>query len=302
MSDPSLVTGVICTRNRPEPLARLVSMLLAGESDPCEVLVVDQSDEPGYQRARELLPQDDRLRHLRSAERGKGRALNEALRLARGAILVCTDDDCQAPRNWISDMARALESQPSAAMAFCQVMPAAHDRNAGYVPAYRLDQSRMLRSVTDIRGGLGLGAGLAVRRDCVRSLGGFDESFGPGGRFPSADEWDLAMRSLLRGWHVFETAELAIVHDGFRTFEEGRAHAKRDWLALGAVCAKPLRAGYWRTAVVPLWLFSIRAVWPPIADVLTLHKPRGAGRIVAFVTGFAQGLSSRVEADTLRFV
>ena len=53
---------------------------------------------------------------------------------------------------------------------------------------------------------------------------------------------------------------------------------------------------------VPVWLFSTGAVWPPIADVLALHKPRGAGRIVAFVTGFAQGLLSRVEAETLRFL
>jgi glycosyltransferase involved in cell wall biosynthesis len=302
MSLPALVTGVICTRNRPEPLARLVSTLLAGESDPYELLVVDQSDELLYQRARELLPQDVRLRHVRSVERGKGKALNEALRLARGTILVCTDDDCQAPRNWMSDMARALESRPTAALAFCQVRPAAHDRAAGYVPAYNLVRSRMLRSIKDICGGLGLGAGMAVRRDFVQSLGGFDESFGPGGRFPSADEWDLALRSLLRGWHVFETAELAIVHDGFRTFEEGREHARRDWLALGAVCAKPLRAGYWKAAVVPIWLFSTRAVWPPIADALALRKPRGAGRIGAFVTGFAQGLSTRVEPETLRFV
>jgi len=302
MSVPALVTGVICTRNRPEPLARLASTLLAGESEPCELLVIDQSDELLYQRAQELLPQDVRLRHVRSVARGKGKALNEALRLARGTILVCTDDDCQAPRNWLSDMARALESQPTAALAFCQVLPVAHDRAAGYVPAYTLVQSRMLRSIADLCGGLGLGAGMALRRDFVQSLGGFDESFGPGGRFPSADEWDLAMRALLRGWHVYETAEFAIVHDGFRTFEEGRAHARRDWLALGAVCAKPLRAGHWKAAVVPVCLFSTRAVWPPIADVLALHKPRGAGRIVAFVSGFAQGLLSRVEAETLRIV
>lgn len=297
----ALVTGVICTCNRPESLAKVASMLLAGECDPCELLIVDQSDESQYRRACELLPRDPRLRHVRSLGRGKGKALNEALGLARGRILVCTDDDCRVPRNWVSDMARVLESQPTAALAFCQVQPVAHDSSAGYVPAYTLVQSRMLCSIGDVCRGLGLGAGMAVRRDVVESLGGFDESFGPGGRFPSADEWDLAMRSLLRGWHVFETAELAVEHDGFRTFAEGRAHAARDWLALGAVCAKPLRAGYWRAAVVPAWVFSTRAVWPPIADALALRKPRGARRIAAFVTGFAQGLLSPVEAQTLRF-
>lgn len=299
---PPLVTGVVCTRNRAEPLARVVESLLEGETQPFELLVIDQSDGAESEQAIERFKSDPRLRYHRSSRRGKGAALNEALGLARGEILVCTDDDCYAPKDWMSGMARALESQPSAVVAFCRVMPVEHDRSAGYVPAYQLPHSRTLRSISAICGGLGIGAGIAVRRDFVQSIGGFDESFGPGGRFPSADDWDIAMRVLLSGRHVFETAELSIVHDGFRTFEEGRAHARRDWLALGAVCAKPLRAGHWKAAVVPVWLFSTQAVWPPLADALALRKPRGIGRIVAFTQGFVQGLRTRVEASTLRFL
>jgi len=302
MSAPELVTCVICTRNRAEPLARVVESLLAGETGPLELVVIDQSDGPEAEQALERFKQDPRLRYFRSLQRGKGKALNEALRVAQGAIVVCTDDDCQAPPGWISGMARALESQPSAVVAFCQVLPVPHDRSAGYVPAYHLSKSRTLRSISAICGGLGIGAGIAFRRDFVQSIGGFDEAFGPGGRFPSADEWDLAMRALLSGHHVFETAELSIVHDGFRTFAEGRVHARRDWLALGAVCAKPLRAGHWRAAVVPIWLLSTKAVWPPVVDALRLRKPRGVERIVAFVQGFAQGMTARVESSTLRFL
>jgi glycosyltransferase involved in cell wall biosynthesis len=302
MSKPELVSCVICTRNRAEPLVRVVGSLLSGETEPFELLVIDQSDGPEAEQALAAFAGDARLRYHRSRQRGKGKALNEALALARGSIIVSTDDDCAAPPGWISGMARALESRPDAAIAFCQVLPIEHDRSAGYVPAYHLSQSRTLRSVSAICGGLGIGAGIAFRRDFVTSIGGFDEAFGPGGRFPSADEWDLAMRALLSGRHVYETAELSIVHDGFRTFEQGRAHARRDWLALGAVCAKPLRAGHLRAAVVPIWLFSTKALWPPLADVLSLRKPRGFGRIVAFVQGFGQGLSSRVERKTLRFL
>jgi glycosyltransferase involved in cell wall biosynthesis len=302
MSASELVSCVICTRNRPEPLARVVESLLAGESEPIELLVIDQSDGDEAERAVQRFQSDVRFRYHRSLQRGKGKALNEALKLARGAIVVCTDDDCSAPPGWISGMARVLEAQPTAAVAFCQVLPVPHDKSAGYVPAYHLSKSRTLRSVSAICGGLGIGAGIAFRRDFVESIGGFDEAFGPGGRFPSADEWDLAIRALLSGRHVVETAELSIVHDGFRTFEQGRAHARRDWLALGAVCAKPLRAGHWQTAVVPAWLFSTKALWPPVADALALRKPRGVGRIVAFVQGFGQGLLSRVERKTLRFL
>jgi GT2 family glycosyltransferase len=199
-------------------------------------------------------------------------------------------------------MARVLQSHPTAAMAFCQVVTAPHDRELGYVPAYAVRASRLLRSIVSARTGFGLGAGMALRRDFVLSIGGFDESFGPGARFPSADEWDMALRALLTGKHVYETTELAVVHDGFRTFEEGRLHARRDWLAIGAFCAKPLRAGYFRAGVIPLWLFCTRALWPPVADMLRLHRPKGLARIVGFLEGFTQGLQTQVERKTLRFV
>ncbi|HET7543358.1 MAG TPA: glycosyltransferase family 2 protein [Polyangiaceae bacterium] len=297
----TVVSAVVCTRNRPEPVARVVRSLLRSPNADLELLVVDQSDGPETENALGPLLSDARLRYCRSKARGKGAALNEGIRAARGEIVVCTDDDCEAPPDWVDEMANALKSQPSAVVAFCSVVPVPHDERAGYVPAYQLKKNRLLRSVSAICGGLGIGAGMALRRDFALSMGGFDEAFGPGARFPSADEWDIAMRALLTGHHVFETAETEIVHDGFRTFQEGRAHARRDWVALGAVCAKPLRAMHLRAAIVPLWLFSTRAVWPPIEDALHLRKPRGLIRIVAFVEGFGKGLRTAVDPATLRF-
>jgi glycosyltransferase involved in cell wall biosynthesis len=298
----SLVSAVVCTRNRPAPVANVVRSLLASAEPELELIVVDQSDGPETQHALDEFCADARLRYYRSKARGKGAALNEGIRESSGTIVVCTDDDCEAPPGWVRQMADALESQPTAVVAFCSVVPVPHDTNAGYVPAYELKQNRLLRSVSAICGGLGIGAGMALRRDFALAMGGFDEAFGPGARFPSADEWDIAIRALLSGRHVYETAELTIVHDGFRTFEEGRKHARRDWIALGAVCAKPLRAGHFRAAIVPLWLFSTRAVWPPVADVLHLRKPRGLTRVTAFLEGFGKGIRIAVDPITLRFL
>jgi GT2 family glycosyltransferase len=280
----------------------VVDSLLGANREELELIVVDQSDGTDTEQALEAFRSDSRFRYYRSKARGKGAALNEGIRMAVGSIVVCTDDDCEAPPGWICGMARALESQPTAVVAFCSVIPVKHDITAGYVPAHELKVSRLLRSVSAICGGLGIGAGMALRRDFALSMGGFDESFGPGARFPSADEWDISMRALLSGKHVFETADLSIVHDGFRTFEEGRGHTARDWVALGAVCAKPLRAGHFEAVVVPLWLFSTRALWPPLADLLHLRRPRGAVRILSFLRGFGVGLRTRVDRATLRFL
>jgi glycosyltransferase involved in cell wall biosynthesis len=297
-----VLSTIVCTRDRPGPIARLAMAILHGEPQELELIVVDQSDGDETEVALAPLRSDSRLVYLRSAKRGKGAGLNEGLALAHGPVVVCTDDDCLPPPGWVGAMVRTLLSQPNAVLAFCRVEPIPHDRSMGYVPAYESAKNRRLHSVRDMCGGLGIGAGMAVRRDFVESINGFDEFFGPGGRFPSADEWDIATRALLMGRDVYETADLTIVHDGFRTFEEGQAHARRDWLALGAACAKPLRAGHWRTLVVTVWLFSTRALWPPIVDLFSMRRPRGVGRIIAFVEGFANGIAIPVERKTLRFV
>jgi GT2 family glycosyltransferase len=295
------VTALVCTRNRPKQIANAVRSLLDGAGD-VELIVVDQSPGVETEQALARWKSDARLRYHRTRTTGKGAGLNEGLRMARGSVVVLTDDDCEVPRSWAAEMARILEARPQVAILFCNVVPVPHDRSAGYVPAHERSQSRLLTSVDDLRDGLGLGAGMAIRKDVALALGGFDESFGPGARFPSADEWDICLRALLAGFHVYETPELAIVHDGFRSFEEGRAHARRDWIALGAVCAKPLRAGHMRAAVVPLTFFPQKALWPPISDLLHLRRPRGLGRITAFLSGFVDGLRTPVDTETLRFV
>ena len=296
-----IVSALVCTRNRPGSIARAVRSLLAADGTDLELIVIDQSDGPETERALAPLTADPRLRYVHTQARGKGAALNEGVRKANGAIVVCTDDDCEAPPGWVKAMADALESQPTAAVAFCNVDPAPHDRAAGYIPAYQRRTSRLVRSVADTCAGHGIGAGMAVRREVILSLGGFDEVIGPGGRFLAGDDWDIAHRVLLRGWHVYETADVSIVHDGFRTYAQGREHTHRDWYGMGAVCAKPLRAGHLGTFILPIWVLGTEAVWPLVRDALRLRKPRGLTRVTSFLRGFARGLLTPVDRKTLLY-
>ncbi|MEJ0099034.1 MAG: glycosyltransferase family A protein [Pseudomonadota bacterium] len=297
------LSAVVCTRDRPQPIAETVRLLLSSEGDELELIVMDQSDGRETEAALAQYRADSRLRYVRSTTRGKGAALNEAMALTSSSIVVCTDDDCHAPAGWVSGMTRSMHAHPEAVIIFCQVLPAPHEPSRGYIPTYEFTDSRLLSSFRDIcKRGLGLGAGMAVNRDFVVSAGGFDEAFGPGGRFPSADEWNLAIRALLMGRCVYEAADVSIVHDGFRTFEQGRTHIRRDWLAVGAVCALPLRAGYLKGIILPIWLLTTRAAWPLFHDVITLRSARGLGRITAFMKGFFRGLGTPVDKKTLRYI
>jgi hypothetical protein len=132
-------------------------------------------------------------------------------------------------------------------------------------------------------------------------LGGFDETFGPGARFPSADDWDLSQRVLLTGGRVFEAAHLSIVHHGFRTLAQGREHARRDWLAIGALSSKVIRTGGAAGVIASFSYFSSRALWPPLRNLLRLKRPSGGARIGGYFQGLVQGLRMPVDRDTLLF-
>ncbi len=296
-----MVSALLCTRNRPDSLLRTVQSLLVHDDRALELIIMDQSDGSESEEALAALRADPRLRYLRSRGRGKGIALNEGLRLATGATVVCTDDDCEAPARWVADMAVVMAAHPKAAIVFCNVTAGAHDSTAGYVPTFERQTDKTLHSILDARNGLGLGAGMALRRDAVLAFGGFDEAFGPGSRFGSGDDWDISVRALLRGWQVYDTASLSVLHFGFRTFAQGREHALRDWVAIGALCAKPIRAGHLSAMMLVIWLFVVEALWPPMRDAVRLVRPSGLSRIVGFMRGFWRGIRTPVDAETLVF-
>jgi GT2 family glycosyltransferase len=294
------VSALVCTRNRPDSLVLTVGSLLASDG-PFELLVMDQSDGRESEVRLSSFHSDPRFRYIRAYGRGKGSALNQGLRLAHGDVVVCTDDDCEAPLGWLYQMAKVMEAHPRAAVVFCNVTANPYDRTAGYVPAYERKTDRLLRSISDAKKGFGLGAGMALRRSAVLAFGGFDEMFGPGSRFRSGDDWDISLRALLGGWQVYDTASASIVHHGFRTLAEGREHALRDWIAIGALCAKPIRAGQISAANLALWMFFIEALWPPVREMLRLRRPSGLSRITGFIRGFGGGIRMPVERETLVF-
>jgi GT2 family glycosyltransferase len=297
----AVVSALVCTRNRPDSLLRTVRSLLNPSQAPLELFVVDQSEGRESQEALSEFESDLRLRYVRSHARGKGAALNQGLRLATSGVVVCTDDDCEVPPGWPIKMAEVMAAHQKAAVVFCNVKAPEHDRAAGYVPTYERCTDRVLHSIADAKRGFGLGAGMALRREAVLAFGGFDETFGPGARFSSGDDWDLSVRALLLGWQVYDTTEVSVIHHGFRTFAQGREHALRDWLAIGSLCAKPIRAGYFSAMSLALSLFFVDALWPPVADVLRLRRPSGLSRIVGFVRGFLEGVRTQVDRKTLLY-
>jgi glycosyltransferase involved in cell wall biosynthesis len=292
---------VLCTRNRGKLLRPAVLSVLANEHPSFRVVVIDQSTNDESEESVRDLRDDPRLTYFRTKTIGLSRARNIGLRMTETSVVAFTDDDCEVPRDWLETMQRVLDEHPRAALVYCTVKAGPHDPLAGFVPVYECRGTRVVRTIEDKRAARGMGAGLAVRRDVLLKLDGFDEELGAGGRFPSGEDWDMTIRALLANFEVCETDRTFVVHHGFRTWPEVKALSRQNWMGVGATFAKPLRAGHWRFAPVALYELLAMVVRPPVDDLLHLRRPRGLARSLHFVQGFSRGLVAPFDRERLLF-
>lgn len=293
------ISAVICTRNRPGSVPAAVRSVLANTHPRFEVVLVDQSSDDRTADACRPLLADRRLRYVRSTTVGLGRARNLGLSCAQSDVVAMTDDDCEAPSNWLEGITQALAEHAGAALLFCNVEPGPHDAKAGFIPAYVRSGDQVCRRLTDRISARGIGAGMAARRQAVLGLGGFDEQLGAGAAFCSGEDWDMAARAILFGYSVLETDRVSVVHHGFRSWGEGRELARRNWLGIGAAYSKLLRTG--RLAAVALPIAELRLVLGVVGRSLLHGNPRGVTGVVSFMAGMTRGVRTPLDRATLLF-
>ncbi len=102
---------VIATYNRAAELTRTLESLKELETGSLwEVIIVDNNSADNTQEvvaeAAKTFPVD--LHYLVETEQGRSAALNAGIRVARGEIIVVTDDDVRVEANWLENAAAAL--------------------------------------------------------------------------------------------------------------------------------------------------------------------------------------------------
>lgn len=168
---------VLATRDRRESLAATLSALTALRSPPglrWEVIVADNGSTDG---TAELLTGKTHaglaLRRVAQPQRGKSRALNAALGVARGEVIAFLDDDVRPAPDWLEHILRRF----------------AEDRADAVTGAVRLapDLTRPWMTATHrawladtATSGNGVGANLAIRREVLKTVPRFDPELGPG--------------------------------------------------------------------------------------------------------------------------
>jgi GT2 family glycosyltransferase len=232
------------TRNRADQVVPAVQSILVGNACERELIVIDQSTDDATAvalRDAGLLGHPAmRYHHVTSVGLSRGR--NEGVRLARGAVVAFTDDDCVVPPGWAAEMGRRFVEQPDIAILFGQVV-APPRQAAGWIPVFHPLEEGFVDPSKDIIRSLGIGANFAVRRSACAHIGPFDEFMGAGSNFKSGEDTDYAYRAIRAGLGVYTTFEPSVVHHGLRTGSEVGATAAAYLRGMAAMAMKHARCG-----------------------------------------------------------
>jgi GT2 family glycosyltransferase len=300
------ISVIVCTRNHAGGIVNAVHSILASHYPRFELLLVDESDDNATADALAPLRQNNpRLRYLRLGEQGKARALNHALHHARGQYLALTDDDCEMAPDCLSAMVAAFEADPSVAIIFGDVAPSRPAGAHEHIPKYRFYETHAIRSPADFlkirirRGGawlnFGIGANMAVRAAALRAIGGWDPCIGPGEKFGSGDDHDVAFRLLLAGHGVQFSPSPRVVHYGMRLRSDLGRYTRRIGRGFGAACVKHLKCGVLYRGSGRALMFHAMTF---CSEALHRRRSEGASFVRGWLSGFFRGLFHPVDKRT----
>ena len=247
---------VIATRNRSASLARLLEGLAAQvNAPPFEVIIGDNgsSDDTAgvIERAKTKLT----VHCVREERPGKSRALNAALKLAQGDLIVFTDDDVLPNPDWLAQLHKAAQQFPEY-IAFGGRI----EVNTDHVPRWVQRSFNLMGPLTSahdngptpvpyVYGAYPYGPNMAIRRHLLKGISSpFPVHIGPGTSQPVGDEsffWahfsppnahDRLYVPSASVFHEIRPENVAFFSALQRCFMLGRCHA---WLALPAVAQRP---------------------------------------------------------------
>ena len=263
--EPVLVSVVIPTYNAVATLGAQLDALDAQDyQGPVEVVVADNGSTDGLigflAGRRGRLP----VRRVDAGDRkGVSHARNVGTREARGdLVLICDADDVVAP-GWV----RALVSAARGAdVAGGPLDPSLINKDGA--PAWRFPHPADRLPVKLRFLPYAHGCNVAVWRDVITSLGGWDESYGPGG-----EDVDFAWRVQLAGGRLVNVPD-AVVHYRHRSSLRGLARQMAGYAEADVLLYRRFRAdGAHRRPTTA----ALRDVWWLASRLPLLRRPHVRG-------------------------
>lgn len=217
---PADCAVVVCTRDRPDDLARCLASVRRLDRPPGELLVIDNA--PSDRRAADVARSYGASYYLERVP-GLPHARNLGLEVTRRPIVAYLDDDGEAAGQWIEALVRPFRDPVVAGVAGVlrpvDVGSEAHYLAERLIPMQGFwDADRALRKGdpdwfrTVNFGGFVFGSNMAVRRSAAIQVGGFHPGLGRGAPIAGGDEQYMFYRLLAAGWTTVVTPDAVVLH------------------------------------------------------------------------------------------
>jgi len=263
------VSVLIAAYNEQPVIARTIAAVLGNEVEPLEVIVVDDGSHDGTaEEVQRVYGQHPRVQLVQQTNSGKAVALNHAISLSHGEVLICLDADTLFTPETIGNLLRHFGDARVGAVAGNvkvgnRVNVWTRWQALEYVTSQNLDRRAyaLLNAITVVPGAVG-----AWRREAVQQAGGFRND-------TLAEDMDLTWRIRRHGWRI-ENDSKAL---GFTETPDSLTTLYRQrfrWTFGTLQCLWKHRSAlgregwFGRLALPTLWLFQIAfQILSPIIDL-----------------------------------
>jgi mycofactocin glycosyltransferase len=261
---------VICTKDRPDDLARAIASVRASGTfgQGAEIVVVEETDSPCPVPGTNYVP-------IPRQGRGFGYARNVGVRAARGEILLFTDDDCEVAGGWAEGLAAPLRNNPR----ILGVAGAVLVRNCGligYAENILGFPGGGLRYRHAAKGGVVPTRHLstcncAYRKEAILQAGGFVAGARLGG-----EDFLLAERIVALGPCVYAPDAVVFHRPRGRLPDIFRWFMRRGESEIALLQTSANRGGFLRFLLRSSWslravgLLTLCLVWPPLLALLPI--------------------------------
>lgn len=224
------ISVVVATRDRPEHLGGCLDALCASTADGDEIIVVDSGSRGS---ATWKVSQAYPVRFIRCERPGASLARNTGWQASQRPIVAFVDDDVRVDPTWAQSLREAFASHPEASFLAGRLGLRDEDADAERPVAFFDEVSPFVIDDTVIDD-YGHGANLAVRRDVLVDVGGYNERLGPGTPWPAAEDRELVDRLLARGHRGRYEPTVRAIHVQWRRRPQLLRLEWRYGLGLGA--------------------------------------------------------------------
>jgi GT2 family glycosyltransferase len=252
------ITAVVCTHDRPALLARCLASLVAlreraaGRSLSLDLLVVDNAPSDGA--TRDAVASIPGVRYVEEPITGLDFARNRALEESTAEFVAYFDDDVAVDAGWLDGFIEAWSAHPDAGAITGPVLPlelvtraqVEFERLGGFGHRFRKIRFGPRLAGDDVYpcgpGIFGVGCNMALRRELLRTLGGFDEALDTGAQLPGGGDLDIFYRIVRAGHAIVSEPRCLVLHQHRREYDRLR-HQLWTWgLGHMAFVAKSYRA------------------------------------------------------------